>query len=500
MLGKKQLLVVCLLTMTCNNERYVKNDEIAKTKFGRIAVIRLVFFSLVIAATFTMLKSSFANQADGIGALTAADSPLAKGEVIAFFGDSITQSGAQPGGYCRLIGEAIEKQRPDLGVKIVYAGISGHKVPDLQKRLERDVLSRKPTIVFIYIGINDVWHSTGGNGTPKDQFESGVRDLISKITAAGAKVVLCTPSTIGEKTDGSNPLDPMLEEYAAVSRKVAAETGVTLCDLRRSFIDHLKQQNPANKESGILTGDGVHLNPVGNQFVAARAADAISSALQNDSKVTADNETTISLFNGKDLTGWHVDVPARDDNPNADETFIVRDGNLVSLGQPNGHLITDDKFKNYRLKVEYRFVGEPGNCGVLVHASTPRALYKMFPKSVEVQMNHEHAGDFWCIVEDITVPDMVQRRGPEDKWGITEGKARRILNLTDGSEKPVGEWNTMVIEAVDDAVKVWVNGDLVNHGSKCTASEGQIALQAEGSEVEFRKLDLTPANQLSDSQ
>jgi hypothetical protein len=142
--------------------------------------------------------------------------------------------------------------------------------------------------------------------------------------------------------------------------------------------------------------------------------------------------------------------------------------------------------------VQYRFAGEPGNCGVLVHASTPRALYDMFPKSIEVQMMHENAGDFWCIVEDITVPDMETRRGPKEEWGITEGKGRRILNLTDGSEKPLGEWNTMVVECADNSVKVWVNGDLVNHGTGCTASEGNIALQAEGSEVEFRKVELTP--------
>ena len=223
-------------------------------------------------------------------------------------------------------------------------------------------------------------------------------------------------------------------------------------------------------------------------------------ALLTINTTTAQEESAKSkeLFNGKDLTGWHVDVPAADDNPEIEDTFIVRNGNLVSLGKPNGHLITDDKFSNYRLHVEYRFAGKPGNCGVLVHASTPRALYKMFPKSIEVQMNHQHAGDFWCIVEDITVPDMVKRRGPKDNWGITEGKARRILNLTDDSENEVGQWNTMVVECVGDEVKVWVNDDLVNHGSKCTASNGQLAIQAEGSEVEFRKLTLTPIKKLSD--
>ena len=199
-----------------------------------------------------------------------------------------------------------------------------------------------------------------------------------------------------------------------------------------------------------------------------------------------------SLFNDKDLTGWHVDIPALDDNPDGKSAFIVRDGNLVSLGNPKGHLITDDEYENYRLEVEYRFAGKPGNCGVLAHASTPRALYKMFPKSIEVQMNHQHAGDFWCIVEDIMVPDMEDRRGPKEKWGITEGKNRRILNLTDDSENEPGQWNTMIIECFDDSIMVWVNGDLVNHGYDCTAKEGQIALQAEGSEVEFRKLLLTP--------
>jgi hypothetical protein len=210
------------------------------------------------------------------------------------------------------------------------------------------------------------------------------------------------------------------------------------------------------------------------------------------------NAKTTSLFNGKDLSGWHVDVPEADNKPEIKPTFIVREGLLVSLGSPGGHLITDAQHENFRLAVEYRFAAKPGNCGVLVHASKPRMLYKMFPQSIEVQMNHQHAGDFWCIGEDITVPDMVKRRGPQDNWGVTEGKGRRILNLTDNSEKKPGEWNTMTIECLNDEVKVWVNGDLVNHGTKCTASKGQLALQAEGSEVEFRKLELTPIDKLSE--
>ncbi len=198
------------------------------------------------------------------------------------------------------------------------------------------------------------------------------------------------------------------------------------------------------------------------------------------------------LFNGKDLAGWKVDVPDADKTPNIQPSFIVRDGKLVSLGIPRGHLITDKSYENYCLTVEYRFTGKPGNCGVLVHSSTPRALYKMFPKSIEVQMQSGHAGDFWCIEENIEVPNMDQRRPKKEgqKYGGSKGDARRILNLTDDSEKKLGEWNKMVIECQGDEVKVWVNDTLVNHGTKSTASKGQIALQAEGAEVEFRKVDL----------
>ena len=155
---------------------------------------------------------------------------------------------------------------------------------------------------------------------------------------------------------------------------------------------------------------------------------------------------------------------------------------LVSKGKPEGHLVTKQAYRDYRLEAEYRFPGKGGNCGVLVHASKPRALYKMFPQSIEVQMNSGDAGDFWCIQEDIKVPDMEKRRPrkPNEKWGGAEGDARRILNLTDGSEKPLGQWNTMVIEARGRSITVWVNGDLVNNGFDATADRGKIAHPGRG--------------------
>lgn len=193
---------------------------------------------------------------------------------VVFFGDSITQAAVQPGGYIDVLNKTLEQRGKANKYELIGAGISGNKVPDLQKRLERDVLAKKPDFVFIYIGINDVWHfthpNTNGQGTPIEKFESGLTDVINQIKKSGAGVIVCTPSVIGEKHDGSNAQDKMLDDYAAVSRKVARSTGSQLCDLRKAFTEHLKKNNTANQEKNILTTDGVHLNKEGNAFVAAQ--------------------------------------------------------------------------------------------------------------------------------------------------------------------------------------------------------------------------------------
>jgi lysophospholipase L1-like esterase/predicted esterase len=198
-------------------------------------------------------------------------------EKIAFFGDSITQSGNQNGGYVDLIRRELKKEQPHAA--IIPAGISGHKVPDLLARIDRDVIHKKATVVFVYIGINDVWHSQTNSGTPAGEYGDGLRTIIRKLRETGADVVLATPSVIGEKPRGKNPLDEMLDEYAAVSRKVAEEEQITLCDLRTTFLDYLRVLNPKGLEKGILTTDGVHLNNMGNLLVANEAAHALRKAV-----------------------------------------------------------------------------------------------------------------------------------------------------------------------------------------------------------------------------
>lgn len=200
---------------------------------------------------------------------TASDSLIRKGDRIVFFGDSITFFGDLPRGYVANIRSTLSEK--GMGIEVRGAGIPGNKVSDLQRRLDRDVLSKKPTLVVIYIGINDVWHNEKIllKGTPKDKFEEGLKDLVSRIQSAGARVVLCTPTVIGEKKPGMNKLDAQLDEYADISRSVAKRMNIPLVDLRKAFQQHLMKNNPDDKERGILTLDRAHLNDAGNKLVAA---------------------------------------------------------------------------------------------------------------------------------------------------------------------------------------------------------------------------------------
>lgn len=201
---------------------------------------------------------------------------LRKNDTIIFLGDSITAAGVKPDGYVTLLSESIVNAYPNMGVKVIGVGIGGNKVPDCQERLDRDVLQKKPTLVVIYIGINDVWHWNVNNGTSIEDFEAGLKDMISKINSAGARVILCTPTVIGEKIDGTNTYDKMLDEYSDVSRKVAKETNSQLLDLRKAFMNYLKEHNPDNVEKGILTSDTVHLNNNGNIVLAGLMLEALN--------------------------------------------------------------------------------------------------------------------------------------------------------------------------------------------------------------------------------
>ncbi len=189
---------------------------------------------------------------------------------------------------------------------------------------------------------------------------------------------------------------------------------------------------------------------------------------------------TIALFNGKDFTGWTYVL--RDSDAKLSDVWSVRDGAIICKGRPVGYLRTEKDFENYVLTLEWRWApgSKGGNSGVLVHTSTPGAI-GIWPKSIEVQLAAGNAGDFWVIGTDLDVPNEQQRK-----------KGRRYLNLTDDSEKPVGQWNRMEITCRGNEIIVKVNGELVNHATNCSVTRGAISLQSEGAEIHFRNIRLRP--------
>jgi lysophospholipase L1-like esterase len=201
--------------------------------------------------------------------VVAAFTPANKKKRIVFFGDSITAAGAKPGGYILKLDSMLALQGKAEQYELVGAGVSGNKVYDLYLRMEEDVLAKEPDMVVIYIGVNDVWHKrTSGTGTDADKFEKFYQAIINKLKAKNITVILCTPATIGEKTDFSNPLDGDLNEYSKIIRNIAQKNSLSVVDLRKAFLDYDLKNNPDNKTKDILTSDGVHLNAKGNQFVA----------------------------------------------------------------------------------------------------------------------------------------------------------------------------------------------------------------------------------------
>ena len=199
---------------------------------------------------------------------------------VVFLGDSITQNAVINSedfkGYITLIQEEV-----DENIKLIGRGISGDKVSDLLTRYKEDVLQLNPDIVFIYIGINDVWHKYDfGTGTDIDLYENGLRKIISDVKDQGAKVVLCTPTVIGENSgefrlgnqfkdvETMEKMDQDLDDFSDIIRKLSSEYNTELVDLRKAFKQYISENNPENKAKGILTTDGVHLNNKGSKLIA----------------------------------------------------------------------------------------------------------------------------------------------------------------------------------------------------------------------------------------
>ena len=199
---------------------------------------------------------------------------------VVFLGDSITQNAVINSdkfkGFISLLGENV-----DQNIELIGKGIGGDKVSDLLTRYRDDVIKLNPDMVFIYIGINDVWHKYDyGTGTDIDLYENGLRQIITDLKENGVEVILCTPTVIGENkgeftlVNQFKDIETMeimnndLDDYSGIIRKLSREFDTKLLDLRKIFMQYISENNPENKSKGVLTTDGVHLNNIGSKLIA----------------------------------------------------------------------------------------------------------------------------------------------------------------------------------------------------------------------------------------
>lgn len=198
------------------------------------------------------------------------------------------------------------------------------------------------------------------------------------------------------------------------------------------------------------------------------------------------NARPITLFNGKDFTGWKTTLA--DPAVKLEQVWSVKDGVIVCKGEPMGYLYTEQAFTNYRLEVEYRWApGQtPGNSGIFGRINgEPRPL----PRCIETQLKHGNAGDLYGFHGLKIGGDPARFKAiPGHAIG---GDLTGVSRIT-GNEQPAGQWNKVVILAQGPNLTVWFNGQKVNEARDAEVIAGPVGLQSEGGEVHFRNVRITP--------
>jgi len=211
---------------------------------------------------------------------------VAKGQKIAFLGDSITAAGAKPSGYCRLVIDGLKHQ--GIETTGVFAGVSGHKSNQMLARLEKDVLSKKPDWMTLSCGVNDVWH--GARGVKLEDYKKNITAIVDKAQAAGIKVVILTSTMI--KEDQKTPLNQQLLPYNVFLKELAKSKDCLFADLNTQMQETLKTFPKDAPKGKQLTGDGVHMNAYGNIMMAKGVLKAFGMSTKSLSDVEKEWKNT----------------------------------------------------------------------------------------------------------------------------------------------------------------------------------------------------------------
>ncbi len=211
----------------------------------------------------------------GAGLLAAGEIPVKSGETIAFLGDSITRYGDQQDGYLTMTMAGLKAIGIDA--KKIGAGVGGNKSDNMLKRVDKDVISKKPQWMVLSCGVNDVWHQSKRPpaGIDLESYKKNITEIVEKAQAADIKVIIMTATMITENAaDGRNA---KLAEYNAFLREIATAKGCIFVDQHQAMQDAVtacRKRFPDQKKNFVTT-DGVHMNPLGNKTMAVTLLKAL---------------------------------------------------------------------------------------------------------------------------------------------------------------------------------------------------------------------------------
>jgi hypothetical protein len=213
----------------------------------------------------------------------------------------------------------------------------------------------------------------------------------------------------------------------------------------------------------------------------------------------------VVLFDGKDLSHFDSFLKTQGLNSDPQHVFTIEDGVIHISGSEFGYLITKREFADYYLRAEFKWgeathaprEGMARDSGILYHVQGEQ---KVWPTSLEYQICEGQTGDFYMTDgAALTGTDGKRVTGPANGAAriirIGEGAWQNVTGYRDPNgeiENAHGEWNVVEIVAQGDNVKHYLNGKLVNEGTKAYPASGKILIQSEGAEVYFRDLKLYP--------
>ncbi len=230
-----------------------------------------------------------------------------------------------------------------------------------------------------------------------------------------------------------------------------------------------------------------HLRPTGGKItLAVMAVAAVALAGLSGGKARA--AQPISLFNGKDLSGWYTFVPGEGKNKDSRGVFKVENGLVHVSGEKFAFISTEKEYENYKFTVDFKWgqkkwpprENAQRDAGILYHCVGPD---KVWNKSLELQIQEADTGDMWLTSGEGGAPSLTVL-GKSYTGG-------RVVKWFD-NEKPTGEWNTVSVVAKGDKIWHWVNGKCNLVGTSASLTKGRINLQSEGAEIYYRNMTIEP--------